>query len=190
MLYESFIHPLTIISSLPSAGAGALIALLALNFEFTLIALIGIILLVGIVKKNAIMMIDVALNSERNQGQNPETAIFDACVQRFRPIMMTVISSIVGFAPLLGASGAGAVSRWSLGTAIVGGLLVSTILSLLLVPNLYIVIKTLEKDFLEGGGSPPQKPSQSQSALSSPGASSSATAGEVLPTYKASPQEE
>jgi len=105
VLYESYIHPITILSTLPSAGIGALLALMAFRTEFSIIALIGVILLIGIVKKNAIMMIDFAIEAERNEGKRPEEAIFQACLLRFRPIMMTTMAAMLGAVPLRSASG-------------------------------------------------------------------------------------
>ena len=130
MLYESLIHPLTIISTLPSAGVGALMALVLFNAQLDIIAMIGIFLLIGIVKKNAIMMIDFALAAERNEGLNTRDAIFRACLLRFRPIMMTTSCALLGGMPLALGWGAGAELRKPLGIAIVGGLLVSQMLTL------------------------------------------------------------
>jgi multidrug efflux pump len=140
MLYESLVHPLTIISTLPSAGLGALIALVLFRTELSIIALIGIILLIGIVKKNAIMMIDFALAAERNQGLTPREAIFQACQLRFRPIMMTTFCAMLGGLPLVFGTGAGAELRRPLGIAIVGGLIVSQMLTLFTTPVIYLML--------------------------------------------------
>ncbi len=126
MLYESYIHPITILSTLPSAGVGALLALILFRIEFSLIALIGVILLIGIVKKNAIMMIDFALEAEREQGLSPEESIFQACLLRFRPIMMTTAAALLGAQPLALQHGTGSELRIPLGVSIVGGLLLSS----------------------------------------------------------------
>ena len=123
VLYESYIHPITIISTLPSAGVGALLALMITRTEFSVIALIGIILLIGIVQKNAIMMIDFALDAERNQGKSAEEAIYTACLLRFRPILMTTMAALLGGLPLALGGGVGAELRKPLGITIVGGLI-------------------------------------------------------------------
>jgi hydrophobe/amphiphile efflux-1 (HAE1) family protein len=140
MLYESFIHPITILSALPSAGVGALLALMLFHYDLTLIAFIGIILLIGIVKKNAIMMIDFALEAERQEGRSPYDAIHEACLLRFRPIMMTTMCAIVAGLPLAIEQGAGSDLRRPLGIAIVGGLLVSQFLTLYTTPIVYLYL--------------------------------------------------
>ncbi|HXA64317.1 MAG TPA: efflux RND transporter permease subunit [Bryobacteraceae bacterium] len=138
ILYESYIHPLTILSALPSAGVGALLALIVLGQDFSVIALIGIVLLIGIVKKNAIMMIDFALAAERNEGMQPEEAIYQACLLRFRPIMMTTMAALLGAVPLALGSGSGSELRRPLGITIIGGLLISQLLTLYTTPVIYI----------------------------------------------------
>jgi len=145
MLYESYIHPITILSTLPSASVGALLALLVCKTEFSIIALIGIILLIGIVKKNAIMMIDFAIEAERDHGLEPEEAIRQACVQRFRPIMMTTMAAILGGIPLAVGGGTGSELRTPLGITIVGGLLFSQMLTLFTTPVIYLVMDRLTK---------------------------------------------
>src|SRR5262249_51583179 len=134
MLYESYIHPITILSALPSAGVGALIMLMLFGYDLSVIALIGIILLIGIVKKNAIMMIDFALEAERKEGKSSLEAIHEACLLRFRPIMMTTMAALFGSLPIALGHGAGSELRRPLGIAIVGGLLVSQVLTLYTTP--------------------------------------------------------
>ncbi len=148
ILYESYIHPLTILSTLPSAGVGALLALLLFKSELSMIALIGIILLIGIVKKNAIMMIDFALEAERNDSKRPEQAIYEACLLRFRPIMMTTMAALFGALPLALGTGVGSELRRPLGIAIVGGLLVSQLLTLYTTPVVYLYLDRMRLRFL------------------------------------------
>jgi multidrug efflux pump len=149
ILYESLIHPLTIISTLPSAGVGALLALLLVHTEMSVIAMIGVILLIGIVKKNAIMMIDFALDQERNHGKSSEEAIFQACILRFRPIMMTTMSAMLGAVPLALGTGTGSELRRPLGIAIVGGLMFSQLLTLYTTPVVYLYLDRLQQ-WLQG----------------------------------------
>jgi len=138
VLYESYIHPVTILSTLPSAGIGALLALMIAGEDLSIVAIIGIILLVGIVKKNAIMMIDFALDAERHAGKAPLEAIHQACLLRFRPILMTTIAALVGALPLTLGTGTGSELRHPLGLTIVGGLIVSQVLTLFTTPVIYL----------------------------------------------------
>jgi multidrug efflux pump len=150
VLYESYIHPLTILSTLPSAGVGAILALELFGNDLNVIALIGIILLIGIVQKNAIMMIDFALDAERNQGKSPQEAIYQACLLRFRPIMMTTMAAMLGGLPLALGTGTGAELRRPLGISIVGGLLLSQLLTLFTTPVVYLWFDRLARRFSHG----------------------------------------
>jgi multidrug efflux pump len=143
VLYESLVHPLTIISTLPSAGLGALLALQITNTPLTVIAFIGIILLIGIVKKNGIMMVDFAIDAERNRGLSPAKAIFEACSVRFRPILMTTLAAAFAAIPLVVATGPGTELRRPLGITIIGGLLISQILTLYTTPVIYLLMDRL-----------------------------------------------
>ncbi|HUI11975.1 MAG TPA: efflux RND transporter permease subunit, partial [Xanthobacteraceae bacterium] len=147
VLYESFVHPITILSTLPSAGVGALLSLMLLHYDLDVIAIIGIILLIGIVKKNAIMMIDFALDAEREDGLPPREAIYQACLLRFRPIMMTTMAAILGAMPLMLGTGTGSELRRPLGIAIIGGLIVSQMLTLFTTPVIYLYFDRLAARF-------------------------------------------
>jgi multidrug efflux pump len=145
VLYESYIHPITILSTLPSAGVGAILALMLFGQDLSVIGLIGIILLMGIVKKNAIMMIDFALEAERHQGMSAPEAIVQACLLRFRPIMMTTLAALFGALPLAVESGTGAELRFPLGISIIGGLLLSQLLTLYTTPVIYLALDRVNR---------------------------------------------
>jgi multidrug efflux pump len=158
VLYESYIHPITIISTLPSAGVGAILALLICRTDFSVIALIGLILLIGIVKKNAIMMIDFALEAERKEGKAPLDAIYEACLLRFRPIMMTTMAALLGGLPLALGTGVGSELRRPLGITIVGGLILSQLLTLYTTPVVYLAFDWLAHRFSFHAGNPVEEP--------------------------------
>jgi len=165
VLYESYIHPITILSTLPSAGVGAFLALIICKTDFSVIALIGIVLLIGIVKKNAIMMIDFALEAERDHGKNPEEAIHQACLLRFRPIMMTTMAALLGGLPLAVGSGMGSELRRPLGITIVGGLILSQVLTLYTTPVIYLYMDRLGKFLTRGKKKPADEDLRAQPAV-------------------------
>jgi multidrug efflux pump len=159
ILYESLIHPLTIISTLPSASAGAMLALILLKTDLSVISIIGIVLLIGIVKKNAIMMIDFALVAERERGMSPAGAITEACMLRFRPILMTTMCAMFGALPLAFGTGTGSELRRPLGITIVGGLIVSQMLTLYTTPVVYVVLDNLRRR-IQGHRPSPDRPQE------------------------------
>jgi multidrug efflux pump len=154
VLYESIIHPVTILSTLPSAGIGALLALMAVGQDLSLVALVGVVLLMGIVKKNAIMMIDFAIEAERERGLDPLAAITEACHLRFRPIMMTTMAALLGALPLVIENGSGSELRFPLGVTIVGGLLLSQLLTLYTTPVIYLAFERLRLRWTVGATGP------------------------------------
>ena len=180
ILYESFIHPLTILSTLPSAGAGAIATLMLFGFDFSLVAMIGVILLIGIVKKNGIMMVDFAITAERQHHLSPEVAIRQAALLRFRPIMMTTAAALLGGVPLMLGTGTGAEIRQPLGYAMVGGLVVSQALTLFTTPVIYIYLDRLSNYLGDLATGRQARPEPDTHSLTPP--------SDVRPWHPASPQ--
>jgi len=161
VLYESFVHPVTILSTLPSAGVGALLALILTGNDLGVIGIIGIVLLIGIVKKNAIMMIDFAIDAQRQEGKNADAAIRQAAMLRFRPIMMTTFAALFAAIPLIFGTGMGSELRRPLGLAIAGGLIVSQALTLFTTPVIFLAFERLSERFRRRGGAQPELPLES-----------------------------
>ena len=178
VLYESFVHPVTILSTLPSAGIGALLALMIAGSDLDVIGIIGIVLLIGIVKKNAIMIVDFALEAERQHGKPPEQAIFEASLLRFRPILMTTLAAMLGALPLLLGTGTGSELRRPLGLAIIGGLAVSQLLTLFTTPVVYLFFDRLALRFR---GRPPQTSQPAQTTPQPQAPRPAQPAGEPAP---------